>query len=516
MVYTKRTPWTLIMGIIMVGYAWAVKAGMLEGVLKALNTTKSANEMVTLGFIIGGIAVVVGLWQLAARPTDGSLDYYLSTVAGAVFIIFLVFIVKWYAEPLFKMWGGMSKKAIGWDFAATLGVNYILLGIVTGMIVVNVFKVPSWAENGVRLSRLGLKTGVILLGALYSAAELAEYSKWSVGLIFVFVLGSVGLTLWLGRLRKIPHSMSGVLSSGLGVCGVSATVAAAPVVNAKSSEIAYSIGTVLLWGVLMMFIFPPVGRTLGLTYEQFGAWAGTGILNSAQVAAAALIYQPDGIETLKVAEIFNITRILVLPIIVLWLAVWYAERDKASAKVNLLQVIVGKFPLFVLGFIVLFLLTTTGMFAPPHHVAGKYFAGEKGKALKDEQVTVLQAESGKVTNPDQKAALERLIASKKVMTEQDNTLLRGLGSAKSTSKEAKEALKAANGNAYKTSPRIAWFRDLIIWFFAFGLTGLGMQITFKSIAQAGGQPLFIGTVVGTIKAVGSLIAILMLGAVITG
>ncbi|MFP5350188.1 MAG: putative sulfate exporter family transporter, partial [Gammaproteobacteria bacterium] len=236
----------------------------------------------------------------------------------------------------------------------------------------------------------------------------------------------------------------------------------------------------------------------------------------AQVAAAALIYQPDGIETLKVAEIFNITRILVLPIIVLWLAVWYAERDKSSAKVNLLHVIVGKFPLFVLGFIVLFLLTTTGMFAPPHHAGGKYFAGEKGKALKDEQVTVLQAEADKVTNPDQKAALERLIANKKITTQQDDTLIRGIGAAKSTGKEAKEALKAAHANAYKTSPRIAWFRDLIIWFFAFGLTGLGMQITFKSIAQAGGQPLFIGTIVGTIKAVGSLIAILLLGSVITG
>ena len=32
-------------------------------------------------------------------------------------------------------------------------------------VIVNVFKVPDWAENGVRLSRLGLKTGVILLGA---------------------------------------------------------------------------------------------------------------------------------------------------------------------------------------------------------------------------------------------------------------------------------------------------------------------------------------------------------------
>ncbi len=508
MVYTKKTPWVLIIGVIMFVYAWMVQQQFIAGLLKTLETDKLAGEMVTMGYMFGIIGIAVGLWQHFIKPKEGHLDYYLSTIGGALLILLCVFVVKYGAEPIFKVWGAAAGKAIGWDFAKTLGINYILLGIIVGMIVVNVFKVPGWAENGVRLSRLGLKTGVILLGALYSAAELAEYSKWSVGLIFFFVLGSVGLTLWLGRLRKIPTSMAGVLSAGLGVCGVSATVASAPVVNAKSSEIAYSIGTILMWGVLMMFIFPPVGRALGMSYEQFGAWAGTGILNSAQVAAAALIYQPNGIETLKVAEIFNITRILVLPIIVLWLAVWYVEREQTAAKVNLLQVIIGKFPLFVLGFIVLFLLSTTGMFSPPHHEHGKYFADAKAKLLKDEEVAVLQKASPQ--RPDQKEAMARLIANKRVMSKDDDILLRGVEKLKETPKDVKGVLKDAHKNAWKTSPRIQWFRDLIVWFFAFGLTGLGMQITFKSIAQAGGQPLIIGTVVGTLKAVGALVAVILL------
>jgi uncharacterized membrane protein YadS len=283
------------------------------------------------------------------------------------------------------------------------------------------------------------------------------------------------------------------------------------VVNAKSSEIAYTIGTILLWGVLMMFIFPPVGRALGLTYEQFGAWAGTGILNSAQVAAAALIYQPHGIETLKVAEIFNITRILALPIIVLWLAVWYVEREQHAVKVNLLQVIVGKFPLFVLGFILLFLLSTTGMFMPERNDGkGKYMDPVKAKALKDEQIVALQEELPRVAKPEEQAALQRLIETKTVQSRADDVLLRDLASLETTSKPAVAALKDAHKNAWMTAPRVAWFRDVIVWFFAFGLTGLGMQITFKSIAQAGGQPLFIGTVVGSVKAVGALIAILLL------
>ena len=293
-------------------------------------------------------------------------------------------------------------------------------------------------------------------------------------------------------------------------------------VNAKSSEIAYSIGTVLLWGVAMMFIFPYVGRELGLTYEQFGAWAGTGILNSAQVAAAALIYQPDGIETLKVAEIFNITRILVLPIIVLWLAVWYAERDKTSAKVNLLQVIVGKFPLFVLGFILMFALSSTGIFAPPQHYKGKYFDNSEktlvktdkegkvtSKLLKDEQVATLKSEIDKVQREDQKAALTRLIENKKIMSIDDDTLLRGVVNAKLLSKDSTGILKDAHKAVYHTAKMIKTFRNLIAWFFTFGLVGLGMQITMASIKQAGGQPLVIGSVVGATKAIGSLIVIML-------
>jgi len=46
--------------------------------------------------------------------------------------------------------------------------------------------------------------------------------------------------------------------------------------------------------------------------------------------------------------------------------------------------------------------------------------------------------------------------------------------------------------------------------FAFGLIGLGMQITLKSMKQAGGQPALIGGIVGFLKAVLSLIVVLFL------
>ncbi len=527
MVYTQRSLWPLVIGIIMVAYAFLVQNGALDPLIKFLNTARYTGEMLTLGYSFGGVAIVIGLWQLLGKSSEGNADYYLSTVAGVMFIMIVAFIVKWGLDPLMGMWGRAAQPTLGFNFASVLNLNYVVMGIIAGIVIVNVFRVPGWAENGVRMSRLGLKTGVILLGTLYSFAELQQLGKLSVVLIGFFVLGSVGLVLFIGTRRNLPNSMTGVMSSGIGVCGVSASVAAAPVVQAKSIEIAYTIGTVLLFGVVCMFLFPIVGKALGMGYVQFGAWAGTGILNSAQVAGAALAFQPGGIETLKVAEIFNITRVLFLPIIVLWLALWYVKREEAAARhvqrVDLAAVIVGKFPLFVLGFILMFLLSSTGIFAPARHYQGAYFDNsdkilkrvdkrtgkEINNFLKDTEVETLKKEFDKLPRPDQKEAIQRLVDNKKIMSEADDATVRGIINAKVLSKEGNAALNKAHRAVRHTAAKIRMFRDLIAWFFTFGLVGLGMQITMASIKQAGGAPLAIGSIVGVIKAVGSLIVILI-------
>jgi uncharacterized integral membrane protein (TIGR00698 family) len=523
MVYTRRTVWPLVFGILMVAYAYLAQSGTLEPLVKYLGTAQLLNEMQTLGYAFGGIGILFGLWQLIAPPKEGQGDYLLSMVGGVVFIMMVAFIVKWGLDPLMAQWGRAAQPALGFNFASVMNLNYVVMGIIAGIVIVNVFKVPAWAENGIRLSRLGLKTGVILLGALYSLAELANLGRLSVVLIGVFVLGSVGFVLWLGTRRNMPNSMTGVLAAGVGVCGVSAAVACAPVVKAKSTEIAYTIGTILLFGVICMFVFPIVGKAMGMGYIQFGAWAGTGILNSAQVAGAALAFQPNGIETLKVAEIFNITRVLFLPIIVLWLAVWYVKREEGAEKVDLVQVIVGKFPVFVLGFILMFALSSTGIFAPAQHYQGSYFDNSEkamtskdkdgkpvSKLLGEKDLAALQAEAAKIQRQDQKAALQRLVENRKLMSIDDDDTLRGVVNAKIMGKAANDVLVKAHRAVRHTAKKIAMFRDLIAWFFTFGLVGLGMQITVSSIKQAGGQPLVVGSIVGVIKAVGSLIVVWLL------
>ncbi len=517
MVYTRQSPALLVIGVVMLIIWWLASSGMLSPVIQHLNTEKKyLSEMTSLPLYFGVIAVACGLLTWLVKQKPGHFDYYLATVAGGMFILLIAMVVRWFIAPEIAVIGASFGKVAntGKYIHQLLGLNYVVLGIVTGIIIVNVFKIPQWAQHGIRLARLGLKTGVILLGTLYSLAELQQLGKLSVLLIAVFVLGSVGVVLWLSKRRNVSHSMGGVLSAGIGVCGVSATVAAAPVVKAKSVEIAYTIGTILLWGVGCMFVFPIIGNLLGMGHVQFGAWAGTGILNSAQVAGAALAFQPDGIETLKVAEIFNITRVLFLPIIVLWLALWYVRQDQVTQGVNdinVSRVVIEKFPLFVLGFIFMFALSSTGIFAPANHYKGKYFDNDiaQEKLLNDSQLSLLFSQVHQVKRTDRQAALGRLIQHRKVMSIEDDNTIRGLVNAGVLSKEANSILKTAHKNVRHTAKKIKKFRQWITWLFAFGLVGLGMQITVSAMKQAGGQPAVIGGIVGLLKAVLSLVVVLM-------
>ena len=288
-------------------------------------------------------------------------------VPGLALIVITLVVLRLWVEPwmgsvvLFDLKGWLIK---------VLHLNYILLGILAGMIYRNVLfggKLPDIFVDGFRLSRLLIKTGIILLGSLYTVQAIVQLGAFAIFLIGGFVLLSLVMVLWLGKLFGVDRSMTGVLANALSICGVSAAVATSPAVEAKASHVAYAIATILGFGIVTMFISPFIGHALGLTDLQYGAWVGTGILNSGQVLAAALAFNPHVApgSAVSVAEIWNIMRVISIPFAVFLVTIWYwagKAGAEAHGKKSLGQLLVEKFPLFVIGFAVVVLLTSLGAF----------------------------------------------------------------------------------------------------------------------------------------------------------
>lgn len=286
---------------------------------------------------------------------------------GLALIVVTMIVIRNWIEPW--MVNAVVFGTKGWLVKVT-HLNYILLGIIMGMLYRNVFfggKLPDFLSDGFKLSRLMIKTGIILLGSLYTVNAIVQLGSLAIFLIGGFVILSIVMVLWLGKVFGLDRSMTGVMANALSICGVSASVATSPAVEAKASHVAYAIATILGFGILTMFISPFIGHALGLTDLQYGAWIGTGILNSGQVLAAALAFNPNVAPgtAVSVAEIWNIMRVISIPFAVFAVTVWYwsGKTETADGKrKGLGQLLVEKFPVFVIGFMAMVILTSMGAF----------------------------------------------------------------------------------------------------------------------------------------------------------
>jgi uncharacterized integral membrane protein (TIGR00698 family) len=287
----------------------------------------------------------------------------MAIIPGLAFMILTLFVLRTYVEPWMESVTIMGQK--GW-LVKVMSLNYILLSILTGMLYRNVLfggKIPDWAAEGFRTTRLFIKSGVMMLGSLYTIQGLFKVGGIAITLIFSFVFGTILFVIWFGGRKKMDRSLIGVMAASCGVCGVSAAVATTPAVRAKPADVALAIATILGFGIFTMFISPAIGHMLHLTDYQFGAWVGTGILNSGQVLATCLAYNPEIAPGTAVAygEIWNVVRVISIPFVVFFITMWYWRAEAQAEHISLIKIIKEKFPLFIFGFFGMTALSSLGM-----------------------------------------------------------------------------------------------------------------------------------------------------------
>lgn len=276
-----------------------------------------------------------------------------------VLLVIAVAIIAYYAGPYLK-----NNFVF---FREYLTLKSFILAILFGIIIKNTVGVPKIFEPGLRFSTILTKTGIVIMGAKYSFAKLLEVGTPALAFTIIFLFSSALVMMWIGKKMKMSTALTACLASGLSVCGVSATVAIAPAVGAKNRDMAYSIAVVLMFGLAALLIFPFIGQALDMTDDQYGAFCGIGIVNSAQVLAAGFGYS-DGAGV--VAGVYNIGRVIFLPFVVLMIAIMATSMEvertgKEAKKINKMKMLIDKFPLFVIGFLIVVTLNTMGLFEKP-------------------------------------------------------------------------------------------------------------------------------------------------------
>lgn len=246
-----------------------------------------------------------------------------------------------------------------------------VFGILIGMILT--LLVPTLTtgrfSTGIKYtSKKILQYAVILLGFEMNLFTILEVGRQSLFVMF-FTLTAAFLTAYLmGRALKIKSNTTILIGVGTAICGGSAIAATAPVIKADDEDVAQAISTIFLFNIVAVFIFPPLGRLLGMTDLGFGMWAGTAINDTSSVVAASSAWSSvAGNDTaLAFATVVKLTRTLMIVPVTLVLAIFTAKKNQTNPDGDTFK-FSKVFPWFVLGFLTAAVLNTA--FAFPENLS---------------------------------------------------------------------------------------------------------------------------------------------------
>ncbi|HWY75982.1 MAG TPA: YeiH family protein [Verrucomicrobiae bacterium] len=281
---------------------------------------------------------------------------------GIAMAIAITFAAGWLAE--LDVWPFTTKTGSG---RAMHPVEPVMIAIILGMVIGNAWKLPKALLPGLKLSvKKFLPLGIVLLGARLNFGDMMKVGLTGLALSGLETVVALALLFFLGRWLNLPWKLATLLGVGTAICGGTAIVATAPVIDAEEKDVAFSVATVTLLGLLGMFALPVLGHYLDLTSRQFGIWAGLAIHQTPQVIAAGYSYWPTGAdytpEAGDTATIVKLARVCLLAPVVFVLGLIHArskvrESGETARKTNYLRL----FPMFILGFVGMALLKTLGL-----------------------------------------------------------------------------------------------------------------------------------------------------------
>jgi uncharacterized integral membrane protein (TIGR00698 family) len=155
--------------------------------------------------------------------------------------------------------------------------------------------------------------------------------------------------------------MSILIACGNAICGNSAIAAVAPVIGARSDDVASSIAFTAILGVLVVLGLPLLIPLLGTTPTEYGVLAGLTVYAVPQVLAATV---PVSLVSTQVGTLVKLVRVLMLGPVVLGLSLLASRlRDEPGAPAETRRRL-GFFklvPWFILGFLSLAAARSLGL-----------------------------------------------------------------------------------------------------------------------------------------------------------
>lgn len=228
--------------------------------------------------------------------------------------------------------------------------------------IINSFFHPDWIKPALKFtSKRILKAAIILLGASLSIGTIMNVGKMTFFvMLFTFAM-CFGGGYFVRKIFGLNWKLSNLISAGTGICGGSAIAAIAPVIDADDKDIAFALSSTFLFDMVMIALYPIMGRALGMTDIAYGIWAGTSVNDTASVIASGYAFSEVAGDFATMVKLTRTIAIIPTVLVFAYIGTRMKKKELQTAgdggKVNILKIV----PWFIGGFLILAILNSVGL-----------------------------------------------------------------------------------------------------------------------------------------------------------
>ena len=239
-----------------------------------------------------------------------------------------------------------------------LGASIIALFMGT---IINSFFHPKWVQPALKFSsKKILKAAIVLLGASLSISTIMDVGKMTFFvMLFTFAM-CFGGGYFIRKLFGLNWKLSNLISAGTGICGGSAVAAIAPVIDADDKDIAFAMSSTFLFDMVMIALYPLMGKALGMSDIAYGIWSGTSVNDTASVVASGYAFSEAAGDFATMVKLTRTIAIIPTVLVFAYIGTRIKQKELKAAgggqKVKIIKII----PWFIGGFLLLAVFNSVG------------------------------------------------------------------------------------------------------------------------------------------------------------
>jgi uncharacterized integral membrane protein (TIGR00698 family) len=240
-------------------------------------------------------------------------------------------------------------------FSTLFKVGPIVLALLIGLLV----NFSPLSPGGAYAGRFLLRLAIVLMGARVTVDVLSRASTTGIVIILVVMSFTIWLSLLVGKRTRLEKDAAALIGTGNSICGVSACLSVAPVIDAKAHNTHAVIGVISVLGLIGVFAVPWLASVAGLSAAQAEVLIGGSLHEVGNVIPAADLYHNalGGEDVAALVLTYKMIRVAMLVVVAYVLGKLFQEGGNASTGTRM--------PGFLMAFVIVAALMSLLIYSLP-------------------------------------------------------------------------------------------------------------------------------------------------------